>query len=54
MYETEGKDGPMQDQQVDDNMEYTDLPPEKAGTSLDRSDMHRMGKKQEFKVRAYR
>lgn len=32
--------------------EYTDLPPEKQGTAIDRRDMHRMGKAQEFKVRA--
>jgi hypothetical protein len=47
------KVGSMQHPRVDGNMEYIDLPPEKAGTRLDISDMHRMGKKQEFKVRSY-
>ena len=36
---------------VDEAFEQTDLPPEKAGTAMDRRDMARMGKSQEFKVR---
>lgn len=33
-----------------DDFEYTDLPSEKAGTTVDRRDMARMGKTQEFRV----
>jgi len=34
---------------IDEAFEHTDLPPEKAGTAMDRRDMARMGKSQEFK-----
>lgn len=34
-----------------DDFEYTDLPSEKAGTVVDRRDMARMGRTQEFRVR---
>ncbi|CAK1363246.1 unnamed protein product [Cercospora beticola] len=36
---------------MDDNMDFngTDLPPEKQGTVVDRRDMYRMGKQQEFR-----
>lgn len=34
---------------VDDAIEHTDLPPEKAGTAHDRRDMARMGQKQELR-----
>ena len=38
---------------VDEAFEQTELPPEKAGTAVDRRDMYRMGKTQEFKVRLF-
>ncbi|USW54167.1 Putative amino acid/polyamine transporter I [Septoria linicola] len=34
---------------MDEAMDTTDLPPEKRGTAIDRKDMQRMGKQQEFK-----
>lgn len=40
---------PLSQISVEDAL-FTDLPPEKQGTAIDRRDMARMGKQQEFRV----